>query len=243
MGDTMPFSLRSSPRALSLRTRRALAPFMLLALASCGSASVNEADQQAAADDKEEANIELWLDRLEVNSRELYAARNAVVDALSLNIGDRVADIGAGTGVYTLLMAEKVGAEGAVFAVDIEPRFLKLINQRSSDLDLTNITAVLSRETSITLPPKAVDIAFICDTYNYFNEPEAMMRTVHEALSSNGRLYIVDLDLTPDHPKSAHIRVGKEALAQEIESFGFKQIAVVKVEGLSEAYMLAFEKN
>lgn len=238
----MPNSRQSNIPAGLINWRRAFTPLMFLTLAACGSAQEDTPPPDAPYD-KEEANIELWLERLEVNSRELYAAREAVIEALSLKSGDRIADIGAGTGVYTLLMAEKVGMTGAVFAVDIEPRFLTLINRRSADLDLSNVTAVLSRETSVTLPAGAVDVAFICDTYNYFDEPEAMMKTVHDALSPGGRLYIVDLDLTPDRPASAHIRVGKQALAQEIEGYGFTQKGVIKVEGLSQAYMLAFEKE
>ena len=191
------------------------------------------------------ANLELWLERLEVGSRELYSARGAVAAAVALKEGARIADIGAGTGLYTMLFAEKVGPEGSVFAVDIEPRFLKLINQRAEDDGRANIVSVLGREDSVTLPPASVDAVFICDTYHYFEDPAAIMATVRAALKSGGALYIVDYDVVegrqppPDH---RHVRFGKAGVAAEIQSFGFGPAVEIPVEGLSENYMLRFAR-
>lgn len=193
----------------------------------------------------EEANVDLWLERMEVGGRELYSARLNVVGAVGLREGARIADIGAGTGLYALLFAEMVGEEGAVYAIDIEPRFLKLINQRASDLDHENITSVLGRNESITLPPGSVDVVFISDTYNYFEDPQKLMRSVHTALRPGGNLFVLDFDIKSDAPRTPsneHVRVGKEALASEIESVGFKLVEDVDVDGLFETYMLRFEK-
>ena len=85
---------------------------------------------------EEDVNLDVWLERLEVGSRELYSAREAVVEAVDLKEGDWVADIGAGTGLYSILFAEEVGEEGRVFAEDIEALFLDLIIRRTADLSL-----------------------------------------------------------------------------------------------------------
>lgn len=193
----------------------------------------------------EEANLDLWLERMEVGSREIYSARNAIAAAVGLKDGARIADIGAGTGIYSLLFSEKVGAEGAVFAVDIEPRFLKLINQRAEDDGRNNIVSVLGRPDSITLPPASVDAVFICDTYHYFENPSAIMSTVRAALKPGGALYIVDYDLAAGQAPPAdhrHVRFGKDQVAAEVESFGFGPAVEIKVEGLAENYMLRFSR-
>ncbi len=194
---------------------------------------------------EEETNVDLWLETMEIGSRELYSARADVADALGLEEGARIADIGAGTGLYTMIFAEEVGPAGAVFAVDIEPRFLKLINQRAADLDFANVTAVFGRSDSVTLPANDVDVAFISDTYNYFEDPEALMATVLEALRPGGRLYVVDFDLKDGEPRretNDHVRVGKEALKAEVEAVGFEFDAEVDVPALRETYMLRFRK-
>lgn len=191
------------------------------------------------------ANIDVWLERLEVGSRELYSARAEVVDALQIKKGERIADIGAGTGIYSLLFAEKTGPEGVVYAVDIAPRFLTLINQRAEDLGAGNIVAVLNRPDSATLPPQSIDIAFICDTYHYFDDPAAMLKSVYRALRPGGALYIVDYDLrdgeTPPAEKR-QVRVGEKGVIAEVESFGFTDAEEIAVPGLNENYMVKFTR-
>lgn len=226
-----------------------LAALILCAMVSaCG-----DRDAQSSLDDApppaaepypyEPVNLDLWLDRLEVGSRELYSARTAVADALKLPGGARIADVGAGTGLYTLIFAEKTGPSGVVYAVDIAPRFLTLINQRADDLGYDNVVSVLGRPDSVTLPANSVDAVFIADTYHYFDDPAAIMKTVFDALKPGGALYIVDYNLakgeTPPADKR-HVRTGKDGVAAEIESFGFGPADEIEVTGLTQNYMLRF---
>ncbi len=216
-------------------------------LAACGQkpASSDLAEPPPAPYGEEEENPEVFLDTMEVGSRELYAAREAVMAAAKIPVGARVADIGAGTGLYSLLFANAVGAGGVVYAVDIEPRFLKLIGQRAADLDIGNVVAVLGRETDITLPPGYVDVVFIADTYHYFSDRAAIMRSVRDALAAGGRLILLDYTLDETHKDDAaraHVRFGKAGLVAEIQSFGFALVEEPAVEGLSDIYMVVFEK-
>ncbi len=194
---------------------------------------------------EEAANPDVFFDLMEVGSRELYAARSAVLAAARIKPGDRIGDIGAGTGLYSLMFADAVGPSGVVYAVDIEPRFLKLIGQRAADLDAGNVVAVLGRDKDITLPTGSVDVVFIADTYHYFSDRAAIMATVRDALSEGGRLIILDYTLDETHKddaKRAHVRFGKAGLISEVESFGFTLLEEPDVPGLNEIYMAVFEK-
>jgi SAM-dependent methyltransferase len=226
---------------------------MLLVVAGCSGPGgdvdsgerPSEAAGAASAAAAEEENLDVWLERLEVGSRELYSAREAVVETVGLKEGDWVADIGAGTGLYTVLFAEQVGADGRVLAEDIEPLFLDLINQRAADLSVDNITAVLGREDDVTLPKSSVDVVFIADTYHYFEDREAVMRSIYEALKPGGSLILVEFDITPGEQRpdyKSHVRFGKAGVISEVEFIGFKLADAPVVEGLDENYFVRFVK-
>lgn len=190
-------------------------------------------------------NLDVWLERMEVGSRELYSARDAVVNAIGLKEGDVVADIGAGTGLYTLLFAEAVGPSGRIYAEDIEALFLDLIIQRAEDSGFENVTAVLGRENDVTLPESAADVVFIADTYHYFTDREAVMKSVYRTLKPGGSLVIVDYDLRPgaERPdEKSHVRFGKAGVISEIEYIGFQLADEPAVEGLTENYFVRFVK-
>ncbi len=227
---------------------------VLLAACSERTAPANEAGSDVPGAPQEgapeeiyegEANIDLWLERLEVGSRELYSAREAVVAAVGLKEGDVVADVGAGTGLYTLLFADAVGESGRIFAEDIEPLFLDLVNRRAADLGFDNVTAVLGRETSVTLPANTADVVFIADSYHYFDDREAIMRTIYDALKPNGSLILVEFDIVPGEAKpdyKSHVRFGKAGVISEIEFVGFELVEAPAVDGLEENYFVKFKK-
>lgn len=211
-------------------------------VSACGNPS---APAGRNANEPDEVNLDLWLERLEVGSRELYSSRMAVVDALGLQEGDIVADIGAGTGLYSLLFAERVGPGGHVFAIDIEPLFLDLINRRAEDGSVSNISALLGRNDSITLPPQSLDVVFIADTYHYFSDRKALMMSVNAALKPGGKLYIVDYELLPgaeNAPERDHVAFGKAGVISEVQSLGFSSLGASDIDGLSENYFIAFTK-
>jgi hypothetical protein len=97
------------------------------------------------------ADHERWRDIFESDGREVYDRRLAILAALELRPGMRVADVGAGTGLYTMLFADAVGPSGKVYAVDISESFVEAIEARASAAGLDNIVPVLSQETSAEL--------------------------------------------------------------------------------------------
>lgn len=225
-----------------------LTAIMLLLAACSGSVDTDTSDggspgPDAMAPDSEDVNLDVWLERLEVGSRELYSARDAVVAALALKEGDVVADIGAGTGLYSLLFAEAVGENGHVYAVDIEPLFLDLINRRAEDIGLENVTAVLGRRNNIALPKNSIDVVFIADTYHYFDDREEIMRSVKDALKPGGALVVVDFEITSETVRpedKSHVRFGKAGVISEMEFVGFETVDDVAVDGLAENYFVRF---
>ena len=228
---------------------KALAAVVLFGLTSACSRAPQETEPPASVAAQEpfedDLNLDLWLERMEVGSRELYSAREEVVSALSLSKSDVVADIGAGTGLYTLMFAEAVGDQGRVFAEDIEPLFLDLINRRAEDAGFENITAVLGRETDVTLPENSIDVVFIADTYHYFDDREVVMKSVLKALKPDGSLVIVDYDLKTGEPRPedmSHVRFGRAGVISEIEYVGFQLAEEREVPGLEENYFLRFVK-
>ena len=229
--------------------RLLLAAGLLGMLAGCGNRDTAPPSvvpvESEAGESVDPETRDVWLERLEVASRELYSAREAVVAAVGIEPGDWVGDIGAGTGLYSLLFAEQVGETGRVFAEDIEPSFLDLITRRVDDAGITNVTAVLGLNDDVTLPRAAFDIMFIADTYHYFDNREAIMRTIYDALKPAGRLVMVEYEVTPGEERrdyAAHVRFGKASVTSELEFIGFQFVGAPSVEGLSENYFLVMRK-
>jgi ubiquinone/menaquinone biosynthesis C-methylase UbiE len=189
-------------------------------------------------------DVDQWVETFEGESREVFSARHEVVAQCDIQPGQRIADIGAGTGLYTRLFAEKTGEKGWVYAVDISTRFLEHINQESADA--TNITAVLGQEDSVQLPPASIDLAFICDTYHHFEYPAATMRSIRQALAPSGMLVVIDFERIPGETRQwtmDHVRAGKQTFREEIEAAGFEFVEEKQIAGFEENYFLKFRKK
>ena len=192
-----------------------------------------------------ELEIDEWLGRFEIESREVYAARETVVAACAVPVGGVVADIGAGTGFYSRLFAEAVGDKGWVYAVDIAPRFLEHINERAVAEQISNLTAVLATRNSVRLPPASVDLAFVCDTYHHFESPSPSLASIYQALKPGGTLVLIDFERIPGKSREfilGHVRAGKEVFQAEIVAAGFRFVEEVKMEQFKENYLLRFRK-
>ena len=127
----------------------------------------------------------------------MYAAREKVAAAVGLKPGMVVADVGAGTGLFTRLFAKAVGPTGQVYAVDIAPKFLEHVRATSRGAGLRNVTPVLCSPDSVDLPPAAVDVAFVCDTYHHFEFPERTLASLRRAIKPGGKLVVIDFVREP----------------------------------------------
>lgn len=193
-----------------------------------------------------ELNVDEWLERFEVESREVYGAREQVLKACAITPGQRVADVGAGTGFYSRLFAKKTGWDGWVYSVDIAPKFLQHIAERATTDGIENLTTVLGTDVSIRLPPESVDLVFICDTYHHFENPQQTLASIFRALKPGGRLVLIDFERIPGVSRDfvmGHVRAGKQVFQDEVIAAGFKFTDEVKVDGFEENYLLRFEKS
>jgi ubiquinone/menaquinone biosynthesis C-methylase UbiE len=190
--------------------------------------------------------VDEWLKRFEVESREVFDARAAVMAACGVKKGSSVADVGAGTGLYSRQFSKAVGGEGWVYAVDINARFLEHIQARAKQEKQTNITTVLSPQDSVSLPPASVDLVFLCDTYHHFEFPRSTMATIARAMKPGAELVVVDFDRVVGKSRPwilGHVRAGKKVFREEIEGAGLTFVEQVEVEGLKENYFLRFKKS
>jgi ubiquinone/menaquinone biosynthesis C-methylase UbiE len=130
-----------------------------------------------------------WLER---PSREQQENPSKAVTALGLKPGQVVADIGAGTGYYTRKMAQIVGTNGLVYAVDIQQEMLDLLTNKLAELDIHNVKPVLGTITDPKLPPGSLDLALLVDVYHEFDHPYEMIEAICRALKPAGRLIFVE---------------------------------------------------
>lgn len=189
-------------------------------------------------------NVKEWVEKFEGESRETFEKRKQVVDACQIKPGQVVADIGAGTGLYTRLFAKAVEARGKVFAVDISQKFLDHIDKSCQALQLKNVKTILGKDTSSELPENSIDLAFICDTYHHFEFPYKMLASLHQAMKPKGRLVIIDFIRVPGQSREwvlGHVRAGQDVVEQEILKSGFKKVNEVK-SLFKENYFVVFEK-
>ena len=198
-------------------------------------------------DGYQDTAVSVWTDRFEGESREIFRERHKIVEAVGAQAGDVIADIGAGTGLFTVLFAGAVGPGGKVLAVDIAPEFLKHINNRASKQNLSNVQTVLCREDSVELPPESIDLAFVCDTYHHFEYPKSTLASIHRALKPGGKLVVIDFERIPGKSRAwimNHVRAGRSMVISEIRAAGFELIDDTSmIIGLEENYFLRFHKS
>ena len=186
-----------------------------------------------------------WAGRFEVESREAFAARRAVVAALTVSPGETVADVGAGTGTHLHPFAEAVGPRGRLFAVDLAPAFVARLRNRAAADRLEQVTPVLCSETSVMLPAGSCDLIFSSDTYHHFEFPGRTLDSMFRALKPGGRLAVLDFERVPGVSSEwvlGHVRAGKQTVRDEIEAAGFAFVVEPDVPGLAENYLLVFRK-
>lgn len=186
-------------------------------------------------------DVEGWATRFSGESREAFHARHDVVKAMALKPGEDIADVGAGTGIYTRLFAQAVGPTGTVTATDLAPKFLAYIAQNAAKDGLKNVRTLQAGDRSSNLPPSSVDVIFHSDVYHHFEFPMIMNADLLRALKPGGRLYVLEMEKAGGN--DGHVRAPKEAVIAEIEKSGFQLVRQVPVPSLSENYLLHFRKR
>lgn len=189
--------------------------------------------------------VEQWVQRFEIESREVFAGRKEILESLGLKEGMAVADIGCGTGLFLEPFSNAVGSSGKVFAVDISPKFVKHLLERAEKESLKNVDVVLCTDRTTELKANTIDAALVCDTYHHFEFPAQTLKSLYAAMRPGGLLVVVDFNRIEGKSRPwtmDHVRAGKEVFRQEIEEAGFKFEEEVAVEIFKENYLLKFRK-
>jgi ubiquinone/menaquinone biosynthesis C-methylase UbiE len=190
-------------------------------------------------------DVKAYIKKFESNDREAYVRRHEIVAALGLSPGMIVADIGAGTGLFTRLMAEKVGAGGKVYAVDIAPEFLAHIAADAKKQGRKQIVTVRGDQDSTNLPRGALDLVFLSDVYHHLERPEQVLASLRDSLKPGGKLVVVEFDRVAGRSSEfvlKHVRAGRDVFIKEIESAGFARVKSTKAPVLKENFFAAFQK-
>lgn len=151
-------------------------------------------------------------------ARDAWQLPARVIDALQLKPGMKVADIGAGTGYFSMRLARVPGV--SVFAVDIEPKMVEYLQQRAHKEHAMSVTAVLAGASSPNLP-EPVDVILVVDTYHHLPNRPVYFRELRKSLKPGGRVAIVDFRKdAPDGPP-AHFRFTPEQITAEMKEAGY----------------------
>jgi len=168
-----------------------------------------------------------WLERPE---RETEEAPTKAIAALQLRPGQTVADIGAGSGYYTVLLSAAVGPRGRVYATDIQPEMLALIRNKVENQRLSNVELILGTPTESRLPEAAIDLALMVDVYHELAQPQVFLQSLKRALKPDGRLVLIEFrkESAAVPIREEHKMTVREA-RMELEAEGYRFERVIDV--------------
>lgn len=178
-----------------------------------------------------------WLER---PSRASTEQPRRLVEALNLQPTDIVADVGAGTGYMSFRMTPLL-PEGKVFAVDIQPEMVEILNYFKQERQIDNLDPILGSQTSPNLPPNSVDLVLMVDAYHEFTYPHEMMSAIVAALRPRGRVVLAEY--RAENPlvmiKPLH-KMTQKQVRKEMESVGLVWTETKNV--LPQQHLMFFER-
>ena len=179
-----------------------------------------------------------WLDRA---TREHEEAPEQALALIGLRPGMVVADVGAGTGYMTTRLARLVGPGGKVFANDIQPAMLRIIQDKVQTEHLSNVVVVQGSEIDAHLPEDTIDLALLVDVYHELWHPQEMLRSLRRALRPDGELVLVEYrQEDPSIPIAPTHRMSVADVRTEVEAEGFRFDRLVP--GLPRQHIIIFRK-
>jgi ubiquinone/menaquinone biosynthesis C-methylase UbiE len=167
-----------------------------------------------------------WLDR---SDREREENPEAALNALDIQKGMYVADVGAGTGFFTVRLARRVGPSGRVYANDVQPEMLARLQEHVESEHLNNVETVLGTQSDPKLPAGKLDLILLVDVYHEFSQPQRMLREMKKSLKPDGRLVLIEyrkedptIPIRPEHKMSA------QEVKIEVEGEGYRLVQTLK---------------
>ncbi|KPK56304.1 MAG: hypothetical protein AMS22_01735 [Thiotrichales bacterium SG8_50] len=225
-----------------------LANLIALAILACSCAAATLQAQESSVrpginQPYQQPDYDQWVNVFEQPGREVYERRAYIIDQLQLRPGMHVADVGAGTGFFSMLIAEEVGESGHVFAVDIAPEFIDKVVTRAAANEVRNLSGIVNSPRSSGLEENSLDLVFLCDTYHHFEFPYDMNQSLYRALKPGGLLYVIDYRKQEGRSSSwvmGHVRTDEAAVIVELTDAGFRFDKPIA--GLEQNFFLRFVK-
>jgi ubiquinone/menaquinone biosynthesis C-methylase UbiE len=180
-----------------------------------------------------------WLIR---ENREQEERCSLLLTSLGIKTGMTVCDMGCGNGFYTLKLAQMVGPNGRVLAVDVQPEMLAQLKRRTAEEKLTNIEPILGRPHDPRLPKGRVDLLLLVDVYHEFSHPAHMLAAMRAALSPKGVIALVEYRAEdPRVPIKPLHKMSKQQIMHEFPPAGFRLVR--EFTGLPWQHLLFFASD
>ncbi|UCH85395.1 MAG: class I SAM-dependent methyltransferase, partial [Candidatus Latescibacterota bacterium] len=186
--------------------------------------------------------IERYLEMLERPERDDFQKPEQIMKTLAFRQGEKVADIGAGSGYFTIRVAHAVGKDGLVWAIDIRPEMLDYIDARLEGEGLQNVRLMLVDPDDPQLPRGKVDTILMIDTWHYIRDPE-YAKKLHAGLAPGGRVVIIDYRPKPWEERPWGPPPRQQTPREEIDTH-FAEAGLVPVESydfLPEQYFVVYQ--
>ncbi|MEZ5541746.1 MAG: methyltransferase domain-containing protein [Pseudomonadota bacterium] len=209
------------------RRRRLLLPLLALLLIAAAAPAQQQSVRPGINRAYEHPDWQQWVSTFERRGREVYDRRAEIVAASGARPGLDVADIGAGTGLFTRLFARAVAPGGTVYAVDISATFIGNILRTCREQGLDNVRGIVNSGHATGLPDASIDLAFVTATYHHFEYPADMLASIQRTLRTGGRLIIIDFRRDPRISSPwvmAHVRGDRAAVIREVQAAGFRLV-------------------
>jgi len=179
-----------------------------------------------------------WLTRPE---RESDERPDLALDAIGIQKGSTVADIGAGVGYFTWRLAQRVGPAGVVYGEDIQQSMLDLLQKNMSARHVINVRPVLGTPEDPKLPKDSIDLVLLVDVYHEFSEPEKMLDRIRESMKSNGRIVFLEYRAEdPGVPIREEHKMTVSQVRAEVQPEGYKFDKTIEV--LPQQHIIIFRK-
>lgn len=246
-GLSRPPGTSLAPQNLMMRPRRPLHVLAVVEIVAFTVAGGGCAPRRVGPNDAyHDARVaaEGWRQLFEGDDREIYRRRDLIMRLAAPKPGMTVADVGAGTGLFSMMLSDAVGAEGRVYAEEILEKFSRFIAERAARERRGNVVSVMGTETGLGLPAESIDLAFACDVYHHFDHPREMLASIRRALRVDGELFLVDFSREPGQSPAwilEHVRAGEAEVVREVESSGFLLLSRDHSIGIN--YALRFRRS